>query len=944
MNITLESHLKAISEEEDNKLYSNWMVIKQELCSKLETVSNYFQHFSLHNATHSQEICNNIERFLGQDRIKKLSATDTWMLLMAFYSHDIGMALKYENIKEIFEEKKFKQELKELSEGKSPELREAAKRVMAFEEVHGCLDSIKGKRALDIFRDVQLIIEEHYRKGHAERSAKSIEEFFEDRFTTINSRMIDLLKKICIAHQENISNIEKLHYEENGMFQDYVHPRFVAAMLCLGDLLDMDTNRFSKYGVEAASTMAHESELHKQKHESLKHFLIKPDGIEIEMDSPSVEVHRVSRQWVDWIEDTIKYLTLNWSVIAPEDFGNPPKLKEKKLLIKGSELFNGFADLRFTIDQDKALEILQGAGIYKDKFVCIREVIQNAVDSCLIQLWKDLNISNKDEEIIKFWHDLNMKNYDEEFVTEQFKIFNNYDIEVSIYVNDEKQVVIEVSDKGTGISNKCLKAMSNIGSKKDKRTDKEIIESMPGWLRPSGQFGLGLQSIFLVADKFEMITKCDDEPSKKIIFESGQGNTGYISVEKGDKKSRGTTVKICIDEDKISKYDIDDGDDTVKIKDKCYLIEDFIVAKLKSNDIFTTRDNECKVVEENVMFIAKNCISDNVNYFNLYINHINNCEIITSSKEEIQFYNSIFLKKEFYEVSTCGECNNCFEGSFHNNLPFSDYRYMNFEYFDYELKTICNIHFVKFRNDSDNISYENNNYGMENKVFFKNVFVCDLDSENIFKNFSFEINIFDKKADKILSISRNSIKEEYKREFKSFLLNILKNTFNALKQGIIQSSVNIPKEYYCIIYQNLKFFNLIDKEFTDLCKKQNFRYIDMMNYSLTRMNRTNLFFTKTFEQILQSQFKSLIAINNNLDNLFEIMSKIKKENIIELSQDDVIESQQLEQLKNKGVLNELLDKKYLIESRFVNEFGINYVECSTKIVRINNDRYIAQCH
>ena len=48
--------------------------------------------------------------------------------------------------------------------------------------------------------------------------------------------------------KEDIRNIDMLYYEENGLFhQDYVHPRFIAGMLCLGDLLDMDTNRFNKY-------------------------------------------------------------------------------------------------------------------------------------------------------------------------------------------------------------------------------------------------------------------------------------------------------------------------------------------------------------------------------------------------------------------------------------------------------------------------------------------------------------------------------------------------------------------------------------------------------------------------------------------------------------------------------------------------------------------------
>ena len=34
--------------------------------------------------------------------------------------------------------------------------------------------------------------------------------------------------------------------------------------------------------------------------------------------------------------------------------------------------------------------MIEGANIYKDKFVFLRETVQNALDACKVQLWRDL--------------------------------------------------------------------------------------------------------------------------------------------------------------------------------------------------------------------------------------------------------------------------------------------------------------------------------------------------------------------------------------------------------------------------------------------------------------------------------------------------------------------------------------------------------------------------
>jgi len=89
--------------EQVNEVYCLWTLLKRDISEKLSSIYRVFPYFSRHDASHSRTIVTNIELFLGEDRIRKLSATDTFMLLICAYTHDYGMALELEEILEILE-------------------------------------------------------------------------------------------------------------------------------------------------------------------------------------------------------------------------------------------------------------------------------------------------------------------------------------------------------------------------------------------------------------------------------------------------------------------------------------------------------------------------------------------------------------------------------------------------------------------------------------------------------------------------------------------------------------------------------------------------------------------------------------------------------------------------------------------------------------------------
>lgn len=76
------------------RIITKWKQDKELYTSKTATTAFDFQHFSLHDETHSISILKYIELFIGKAAVaEKLSVGDLWLLLECAYFHDIGMTL-----------------------------------------------------------------------------------------------------------------------------------------------------------------------------------------------------------------------------------------------------------------------------------------------------------------------------------------------------------------------------------------------------------------------------------------------------------------------------------------------------------------------------------------------------------------------------------------------------------------------------------------------------------------------------------------------------------------------------------------------------------------------------------------------------------------------------------------------------------------------------------
>lgn len=299
-------------------LYSQW-IFDQKLVSKaLGNINVFYPHYSLHDETHSVQILINIERILGEDVIKKLSASDIWILLEAAYWHDIGMVLPYQALQKELKTEEFQLYLDEIKNNSSHELHNFVKNTLFNLDI-----DIKDV-ALEVFEHLRFLISGYFRVNHGMNSEEIVNAPWETiglqspRNSIIPIRLFKIIGRICASHNWDFDKVLNLPQVEVGFGTENIHPRYISCLLRLGDLLDLDNNRFDLVQLHSLSKIPLTTEAHLEKHLSIEHFRLDSKIIEIEASCKTYEGFTETINWFQYIEDEIQKQTLHWNHIVPK--------------------------------------------------------------------------------------------------------------------------------------------------------------------------------------------------------------------------------------------------------------------------------------------------------------------------------------------------------------------------------------------------------------------------------------------------------------------------------------------------------------------------------------------------------------------------------------------------------------------------------------------------
>ncbi|TGN17483.1 HD domain-containing protein, partial [Leptospira idonii] len=175
MSQLLTNHLiqKVSANADLEVLNAQWEMDKRLISNALKSVPLNFPHFSLHDHSHSNTILQQIERFLGIDRINQLTAIDTWLILEAAYLHDIGMVIPFETLKTEWPKAEFQEFISTIANDNGNEFQNFAQYIL--NPVNSPILSSE-VWPLEMRKAVTIFISEYFRRSHAENSRKIIQD------------------------------------------------------------------------------------------------------------------------------------------------------------------------------------------------------------------------------------------------------------------------------------------------------------------------------------------------------------------------------------------------------------------------------------------------------------------------------------------------------------------------------------------------------------------------------------------------------------------------------------------------------------------------------------------------------------------------------------------------------------------------------------------------
>lgn len=570
----LTAHLHAKGGEHSSlaTLVNQWGFDVQLIPKALQTVGNMFPHYSRHDESHSKQILVNIERLLG-DNIRLLTATDTWLILEAAYWHDIGMVVPHEDIIDACGQEAFQTYLEQIKLLPNHELNRFAN---SFDPHNLSICFAGADTPFDAVDKFRQLMAEWFRQRHAARAELTVQSpwtsagITSPRTELIPNRLFRVLGRICHMHGLPFSQVMSdagLPFREAGLAREDCHPRFVACLLRVGDLLDLDDNRFCPVMQRiAGQNRPNSSKAHENKHAGLRHLRMDQERIEISAECSSIDGYLETFRWFRWIQQELQDQMVRWQDIVPHrSLGLLPTLGNLSVSLRGDvQILAPGMRPQFSLDSEQGIALLQGANLYSSKFACIRELLQNAVDATLMRLWltKDSTAASEDwsSPYSKYAH----VNLQSRPITVQIR-----ELTASPEDSAKSTWEIAISDQGTGISREDLGHMLSIGGSLQNLKRQAVIRTMPEWMKPSGAFGIGFQSAFMMSPEVSLDTKSiyTNDILGVTLYSPTGPNEGLVLVElKADDVTRnpGTTVRLTIEtESYASRFAAGSGEDPI---------------------------------------------------------------------------------------------------------------------------------------------------------------------------------------------------------------------------------------------------------------------------------------------------------------------------------------------------------------------------------------------
>lgn len=568
----------------------------------INQITTQMANYDIHDENHSKEVLNIIDQLIG-DKCETLSFYELLLLYLSAYLHDSAMALpqweylllqaiegtneckdntlefaicndfrpvhKFADAKQIIINNKAKlygdysivSQFIFADESEDLLIEGMAELMCAYEQFRNRYTSELKKSmntVAEFMKYSKMLRTEFIRSTHHLRVEKNIQNLKKVLVPILGSveteSLLEQLKIICRSHGEDVSYItsKKCKYlmldnQENNVY-------FIAQLIRLGDVIHFNSLRAPMSLYAEKRIVDETSMLHwKAKFNELNYKIECRDGkvlIVFSAYCQTPEEYYFIQDYIDWIDCEIGnyfYLKCIWD---KEKFSDLEKYNlcienvvDRTNVLADKQKFVPDRTMKFVLEQSQILNLLTGIQLYKDKYLCLREIYQNAYDATKCMMAENTRKG----------------------------VRTNYSIIFGIgedLLNGQRRKYIYCLDHGIGMDLYIIRNyLLNIG--KSYYKSKDFAEKNVEWrneVKPTSQFGIGLLSGYMIADCIGVVTKSYVEESNVISFvlEGVNERFYFINASREDTEligEHGTLIKLYLKDSeqticnyKLNKY------------------------------------------------------------------------------------------------------------------------------------------------------------------------------------------------------------------------------------------------------------------------------------------------------------------------------------------------------------------------------------------------------
>lgn len=483
---------------------------RKRVAQEVRHINELFPEYTPHDEFyHLRRLFHIGDEVLGYDLISRLNCTELFILSISLYGHDWGMAVSSSE--------------REYIRTGNPTTDQIDFYVPITNEKHKFNSFILENR-LDINKLTLTDWQEYIRMTHAERSAERIRKYF----YKIDSGVGEAVARVCEAHWLDFDDLTFDKYPPNyTVLNETINLKSIAIYLRLIDLLDISQDRTPYIIWKYVTPQNLRSKMEWGKHRSIQSVSCPPyqNGRIVQVDGSTNDytVYAALTDLKNWCTDQLSNCNDLLAQLNDEKYN----LNIYNLNWRIHPIGFKPISIQFEFDRVRMFEILSQEIYRGDKYVFLRELLQNSIDA--INLRK--KVLKKNGVILQ----------------SQGMIY------IKVIKKDSENILIEFKDDGIGMDEHIIKNYLGVAGKSFYSSVE--YDRLGVSMDPISKFGVGVLSCFMVADVIEIETTREPyatNNSQKLLIQIPSVDKQFrIEQRPANSEKIGTIFKIHVENSKL---------------------------------------------------------------------------------------------------------------------------------------------------------------------------------------------------------------------------------------------------------------------------------------------------------------------------------------------------------------------------------------------------------